>query len=261
MSQEVSSARIKLKFLGTGGSFGVPMLGCGCKVCLSTDQRDKRLRTSVVVNVGGRSLLIDASPDLRAQGLAHRVERVDAVLFTHEHADHVGGIDDLRAFNIRQRGKLTCYGDARTLAVIRRRFDYIFSSIPPLGSRPRLDLCVVDGPFELYGQEVVPLEVFHGEQTITGYRIGGLGYITDASRLPSETVQAVRGVKVLALNALRHEPHPLHLSLEQAVDTAQLIGAERTYLIHLGHELEHEATSRLLPQGIELAYDGLTVEV
>jgi phosphoribosyl 1,2-cyclic phosphate phosphodiesterase len=253
--------RIKLKFLGTGGSFGIPMLACDCPVCLSPDPRDKRLRTSAVVQFRGRTLLIDASPDLRAQGLVHGVERVDAVLFTHDHADHIGGIDDLRAYNVRQRGKLSCYGDARTLAAIRKRFDYIFSSTPALGSRPRLDLCQVVGPFELWGQEILPLEVFHGEQTITGYRIGGLAYITDASGLPPQTVDAVRGVEVLALNALRHEPHPLHLSLEEAVETARRIGAGRTYLIHLGHELGHEATSSLLPPGIELAHDGLIVEV
>lgn len=253
-------APLTLKLLGTGGSFGVPMLACPCAVCASPDPRDKRLRTSALVTVNRRHLLIDASPDLRAQGIDHGVNRVDAVLFTHDHADHVGGIDDLRAYNLRQHGKLSCYGDARTLAAIRSRFDYIFSSEPALGSRPRLDLCELDGPITLWEQEIMPLRVMHGDQPITGYRIGGLAYITDASSLPEETIDAVRGVNVLVLNALRHEPHPLHLSLEEAIEMARRIGAKRTYLIHLGHELEHEGTSRLLPESIELAYDGLTIE-
>lgn len=237
------------------------MLGCGCGVCSSPNPYNKRLRTSAALEVNGRTLLIDASPDLRSQALEHRVDRVDAVLFTHDHADHIGGIDDLRAYNVRQQGKLVCYGDGRTLKAIRSRFDYIFSSVPPQGSRPRLDLCEVEGPFELWGQDVVPLEVLHGEQVITGYRFGPLAYITDASRLPEKTVESVRGVRVLTLNALRHEPHPMHLSLDEAIETARRIGAERTYLLHLGHELEHESTNRILPEGIEMAYDGLVIEL
>ncbi|MBA2362666.1 MAG: MBL fold metallo-hydrolase [Chloroflexia bacterium] len=256
----MTDARLTLRFLGTGGSFGVPMLACPCAVCASPDSRDKRLRTSALVTVNDQRLLIDASPDLRAQGIEHGVNRVDAVLFTHDHADHVGGIDDLRAYNLRQDGKLSCYGDARTLAAIQSRFDYIFSSRPALGSRPQLDLCEINGPFTLWGQEITPLQVMHGEQPITGYRIGDLAYITDASSLPEETVAAVRGVNVLALNALRHEPHPLHLSLDEAIEMARRIGAKRTYFMHLGHELEHEGTSRLLPEGIKLAYDGLKIE-
>lgn len=252
---------ITLTLLGTGGSFGVPMLGCRCAVCTSPDPRDKRLRTSATVEMDGRVILIDASPDLRAQGLLHGVDRVDAVLFTHDHADHVGGIDDLRAFNLRRPGKLVCYGDARTLDAIRRRYDYIFSSEPALGSRPRLELCEITGPWEMWGREVVPLEVMHGQQAITGYTFGPLAYITDASSLPEATVEAVHGAEVLVLNALRQEPHPMHMSLDEAVAMARRIGAKQTYLIHLGHEVEHASTSCELPPGVALAYDGLTVEV
>lgn len=252
---------LRLTLLGTGGSFGVPMIGCSCAVCTSSDPRDERLRTSALLEVGERGVLIDTSPDLRTQALRHGVERVDAVLFTHDHADHVGGLDDLRAYNLKQGGKLLCYADARTLEAIRRRYSYIFSSEPALGSRPRLDLCDIDGPFALWGQSVVPLTVLHGETPITGYRFGPIGYVTDASAVPDETVEALRGVRVLLLNALRHEPHPLHLSLSESIEVARRIGAERTYLIHLGHELEHEATSRMLPPGVELAVDGLVLEV
>ncbi len=261
MSDEIGGGRIRLTFLGTGGSFGVPMLACGCATCSSPNPRNKRLRTSALVQIGARNLLIDTSPDLRAQALAHDIRRMDAVLFTHDHADHVGGLDDLRAYNIRQKGKLPCYGNAEVLGSIRHRFGYIFSSEPALGSRPRLDLCELDGPFRLWGQEIVPLDVLHGNDQITGYRIGPLGYITDASALPDNTLEAVAGVRVLALNALRHEPHPLHLSLDEALETVVRVGAEQTYLIHLGHELEHEATNALLPEGIQLAYDGLVVEL
>lgn len=261
MNDLSADSRIRLTFLGTGGSFGVPMLGCACAVCTSTNLRNKRLRTSVLLELRGRNLLIDASTDLRTQGLKHGVDRLDAVLFTHDHADHTLGLDDLRAYNLRSRGKLPCYGDAQTLESLRRRFEYIFSSTPALGSRPRLELCEVDAQLDLWGQRIVPLEVFHGTQAITGYRIGPLAYITDASDLPDETIAAVRGARVLVLNALRHEPHPLHFSLEQAVEMAGRIRAERTYLIHLGHELEHEATNRLLPANIQLAYDGLVLDL
>lgn len=252
---------VRLTFLGTGGSFGVPMLGCGCAVCRSSDPRDRRLRTSALVELGESRVLIDASPDLREQALAHGVERVDAVLFTHDHADHIGGIDDLRAYNIRQRGPIHCFGDGPTLDGIRARFDYIFSAVPPQGSRPRLSLCALDGPFEIGGRRVLPLRVLHGRREITGYRFGDLAYITDASALPPETWEAVRGVRALVLNALRREPHPLHFSLEESVETARRIGAERTCLVHTGHELGYRETSPLLPEGIELAYDGLVLEV
>ncbi len=250
---------IRLTFLGTGGSFGVPMLGCHCAVCRSSSPYNRRTRTSALLEFDGRSVLIDASPDLRSQALERGVERVDAVLFTHDHADHVGGLDDLRAFNLRQRQALPCYGRPDTLEAIRARFSYIFSSAPALGSRPRLELREVSGPFELWGRMIQPLDVLHGHHLITGYRVGDLAYVTDASGLPEDTYRALEGVRVLALNALRQEPHVLHFGLEQAVETARRIGAERTYLIHMGHELEHESTNAALPPGIELAYDGLSV--
>lgn len=169
MSPNPSAGGVSLTFLGTGGSFGVPMLACRCGVCASPNPRNKRLRTSALVKIGQHNLLIDTLTDLRAQGLTHGVDRVDAVLYTHDHADHTLGLDDLRAYNIRQREKLPCYGDAGTLAAIRNRFSYIFSSEPALGSRPRLDLCEIGGPLELWGQEIFPLEVIHGDRVINGY--------------------------------------------------------------------------------------------
>lgn len=258
---ERSSEGIKLTFLGTGGSFGVPMIGCRCHVCRSSDPRNKRLRTSALLEFHGRNVLIDTSPDMRQQALTHGVDRLDAVLYTHEHADHVGGVDDLRAYNLRQQGELPCYANERTLKSLRSRFGYIFSSEPSLGSRPRLELCELYGPFSLWGQGIVPLDVWHGKDIITGYRAGPLAYITDASDLPRGTIEAIRDVPVLVLNALRHEPHPMHLALEQAVSMARRVGAGRTYLIHLGHELEYEATNRLLPPDIRLAYDGLILRL
>ncbi|MEJ7654901.1 MAG: MBL fold metallo-hydrolase, partial [Chloroflexia bacterium] len=183
--------------------------------CTSDDPRDNRLRTSALLSFDGRNVLIDASPDLRTQALTYGISTLDAVLCTHDHADHTFGVDDLRAYNLRRRGRLPCYGDAATLASIRERFNYIFSSTPALGSRPRLDLCEVDGPFDLWGRTIIPLDVYHGDQTITSYRIGDFGYVTDASALPDVTIETLRGVRYLALNALRHEPHPLHLNLRR----------------------------------------------
>lgn len=256
-----SSPRMRVRFLGTGGSFGIPMVGCSCAVCTSTDPRNQRLRTSALVEIDDHNVLIDTSPDLRTQALMYGVRRVDAVLYTHDHADHTAGVDDLRVFSMRGGVSLQCYGYADALDAIRRRFSYIFSAEPPPGSRPRLELCPVRKPFQLWGEQVMPLDVYHGQQTIAGYRIGDLGYVTDASGLPYRSVEMLRGVRVLALNALRYQPHPMHLSLGQAVELASEIGAESTYFIHMGHELDHAATEARLPDGMHLAYDGLVLDL
>lgn len=255
------NSQVRLTFLGTGGSFGVPMLGCHCDVCTSTLPENKRLRTSALVEVGEAKLLMDTGPDLRSQCLRYGVEQVDAVLFTHDHMDHIAGLDDVRAFNIRQRSPLPCFGSEETLSAVRSRYEYVFSSIPAQGSRPRLELRRIDGPFDVGGERIYPLKIYHGSTTITGYRVGPLAYITDASRIPDETLGQLDGVKLLVLNALRQEPHPMHFSLDQAVEMARRIGAERTWLVHMGHEVEHVSTNKLLPSDIQLAYDGLVVDV
>jgi len=250
---------VKLTFLGTGASFGVPMLGCKCRVCRSNNPRNKRTRTSALISVDGHNILIDASPDFRCQALINNVDSLDAVLFTHSHADHTFGIDDLRAFSLRE--PITCYGDESTVEAIRRRFDYIFSPTPHLGSRPKLRLHSIKNNFRVSGLEFVPLPIRHGLDCITAYMFEGIAYITDASEIPEVTLQRIKSVDVLVLNALRFEPHAMHLGLWQAVDLAKTVGAERTYLVHLGHDLDYDEVSSMLPDGVQLAYDGLQIEV
>lgn len=209
----------------------------------------------------GKNVLIDTSTDLRAQALRNGVERIDAVLFTHPHADHIHGIDDLRAFNTAQKGPIPCYGSYTTIERIRVMFDYIFRDDVRDGWKPNLTTTVVDGPFSLFGIEIAPIEISHGSATIFGYRVGKLAYLTDCSGIPPASIERLTGVELLILGALRHKPHPTHFSIEQAVQASIMISPKRTILTHLGHNLDYEKDDSLLPEGIELAYDGLVVEL
>ena len=256
---------MKLTFLGTGTSFGVPQVGCGCVVCGSTDPRDKRSRVGAFVESGEFKLLIDTPPELRLQLLAARVDRVDAVLFTHDHADHTHGIDDVRAITLRG-AVLPMYGPAEALAALMHRFPYIFDTelkpIPgtskPEGSARALE---VDVPVRIGPLDVTPVEVPHGRARVFGYRIGPLAYVTDAKSLPEAALARLRGADVLVLNALFRRSHPTHLSVSEAVATARLVGARRTFLTHLTHETAHAELEAELPPDIRPAYDGLTVEI
>ncbi len=251
---------MKIIILGCGTSTGVPVIGCHCQTCSSSSPRNKRTRSSILIQENGRNVLIDTSTDLRAQALASGIERIDAVLFTHPHADHIHGIDDLRAFNTSQRGPIPCYGSDTTIGRIRVMFDYIFREDSRDGWKPNLTTTVVDGPFSIFGMVIAPIEVSHGSATIFGYRVGKLAYLTDCSGIPPESIERLKGVELLILGALRHKPHPTHFSIEQAVQASRMIGPKRTILTHLGHNLDYEKDNSLLPEGIELAYDGLTVE-
>lgn len=260
---------MRLTFLGTGTSFGVPVIGCTCAVCTSADPRDQRTRHAVVVESddGTRRILVDTPPELRLQLVRAGIARIDAVWFTHCHADHVHGIDDLRAFAMRPEYPLTAYADPECARVLTRKFDYIFdASLRPLPgtSKPELHLEVYHDlqPVQVAGFDVLPLAVPHGTVQAYGFRIGDLGYITDAKSLPDHVVDALRGVKVLVLNALwKGKPHPTHLTVEEAVATAAEIGAERTFLTHLSHRVRHAELVDSLPPGVEPAYDGLTIEI
>jgi phosphoribosyl 1,2-cyclic phosphate phosphodiesterase len=257
---------VQLTFLGTGTSFGVPQVGCGCRTCQSTDPRDRRMRSSVLVEDQGRRVLIDTGPELRLQLIAAGVTRLDAVLYTHSHADHVHGIDDLRALSMRLRGEgLPVYGPAATLDEIRERFAYIFDGAParPGTSKPqlRLEPLTAECPAAVGGLTVLPIALPHGDQVVFGYRFGRLAYLTDVKAVPPAARDLLSGLDVLVLNALLPRPHPLHLSIEEAVATAQALGARRTLLTHLAHEVPHAALAATLPDGIEPAYDGLVVEV
>jgi phosphoribosyl 1,2-cyclic phosphate phosphodiesterase len=258
---------MKLSFLGTGTSFGVPQLGCRCEVCRSSDPRDKRTRCAAVVETsGGTRLLIDTPPELRLQLVAAGIDRIDAVLFTHDHADHTHGIDDLRAISVRRHGPLPMYGSRDTLDSLARKFVYIFDDTvraAPGTSKPeaRANILLPGVATVIGDAEVLPLEVPHGPTSVFGYRIGPLGYVTDAKALPDEVTTSLSGVRVLVLNALFHTEHPTHMSIPEAVRAAQTIGAERTYLTHLTHDNFHADLEAELPRGITPAFDGLTVRV
>lgn len=256
---------MRLVFLGTGTSYGVPQIGCACRTCTSSDPRDKRTRAAVLIEAGGRRLLIDTPPELRLQLVAAGVASVDAVLFTHAHADHVHGIDDLRAISVRARGRLAVYGGAATLAELARRFGYMFdpAPAPPGTSRPELTARALepDRETEVAGLPVRALELPHGGDTVFGYRVGPVAYVTDAKAVPEAVRARLAGLDVLVLNALLPRPHPLHLSIPEAVDTAQRIGARRTFLTHLTHDAPHAELAARLPPGIAPAYDGLVIEV
>jgi phosphoribosyl 1,2-cyclic phosphate phosphodiesterase len=262
---------VRVTFLGTGTSTGVPAIGCDCAVCTSLDPRDRRTRPSLLIELnaaapsafGGavRYILVDTSTDLRAQALARNVRRVDAILFTHSHADHVLGLDEVRRYNYMQGGPIPCFADAGTLADLRQMFGYIFRPPPAAGGGvPRLSLFTIEGAFSLGGVEVVPVPIMHGPWPILGFRIGGFAYLTDCNAIPAASWPLLDGVRTLVLDALRDSPHSTHFSVEQALAVISRLAPERAYLTHIAHDLPHAATCARLPAGVELAYDGLVLD-
>lgn len=239
------------------------MIGCDCETCRSTDPRDKRWRPSVYVETDdGQAVLVDAGPDLRAQALRHDIRRIDALLFTHGHSDHIIGLDDLRRYNAIQKRPMSCYGDAHTLWDVRRMFAYVFDPATPKGGGlPQLELFTIGGPFCVGRQEIVPVPIFHGERAILGFRFGRFAYLTDCSRIPADSWLLLEGLDLLVLDALREKPHPTHFSIAEAVDAARRIASRRTCFTHMTHDLRHEPTCARLPDGMELAYDGLTIDI
>lgn len=255
------------------------MIGCRCAVCCSTDPRDHRTRPSILVEISGdhrpadgirespvanavRNILVDTSTDLRAQALAHGVTRVDAILFTHSHADHVLGLDEVRRYNVIQKSAIPCYADARTLDDIRQTFGYIFNKTTIAGGGiPQISLSRIVGPFTLGGIEVLPVPIFHGPRLILGFRFGPFAYLTDCSRIPDESWALIEGVDTLVIDALRDRPHPTHFSVSEAVQAVERIGPTRAYFTHICHDLPHAATCARLPPGVELAYDGLVLTI
>ncbi len=252
---------MRVTFLGTGTSTGVPVVACRCRVCTSEDPRNRRLRPSILLEWEERKVLVDSSTDFRQQALLHRIDRLDAVLYTHCHADHVMGLDDLRIYNFRQRESLPVYGSPATLADLRRTFWYAFADTQEGGGKPQLDLRPVEGTFEIFGRRIEPIPLWHGLLPVTGYRIGGFAYCTDCNRIPPESMRALSSLEVLVLDALRHTPHSTHFTLAQSLAVLETLRPREAWLIHMGHELDHAETERSLPPAVKLAYDGLVLEI
>ncbi len=252
---------MKVTFLGTGTSHGVPMIGCDCPVCRSSDPHDQRTRSSVLIEINGRSLVIDTTPEFRVQVLRENVRCIDAVLFTHAHADHVFGLDDVRRFNEMSGRAMHCHGSADTLATLRRAFEYVFVPTQLGGGKPSLELVQVDGPFEAAGVSVTPVPIFHGELPILGYRIDDLAYVTDCSAIPDSSLDLLHDLDTLVLGVLRHEPHETHFCLSEGVEIVERLRPRRAYFTHIAHKLGHQATNACLPEGVRLAWDGLQLSL
>jgi phosphoribosyl 1,2-cyclic phosphate phosphodiesterase len=253
---------VRITFLGTGTSHGVPMIGCDCATCRSSDPHDARLRPSIFVDTAGAKVLVDTGPDLRAQALRHNLRQVDAILFTHGHADHILGLDDVRRFNAMMKRAMPCHGDAQTLQDVRKTFHYVFDpGTPKGGGIPDVDLQEIRGAFRIGDLDVQPIPLWHGSQPILGFRFGGFAYLTDCNRLDDQAWPLLQGLDVLVLDALRVRPHPTHFSLDEAIDVASRLAAGRTFFTHMCHDLPHEATNARLPRGMALAHDGLVVDV
>lgn len=252
---------LRFTMLGSGTSSGVPVIGCGCAVCTSSDPRNRRMRPGALLELERGSIVIDTSQDFREQALRFGVRRVDAVLYTHQHADHVFGLDDLRIFNFRQRASIPCFGSARTIARLREIFTYVFDDSPEGGGKPKLDLHAVREPFDLLGERVVPVPVMHGDMEVFGYRVGRFACVTDVSFIPEESFALLDGIDLLVLSALRYTPHPTHFSVTEAIAAARRIGARRTLFTHIAHDIDHARLEAELPAGIEIGHDGLVVEV
>lgn len=258
----------QLTFLGTGTSMGVPTLGCGCAVCTSVDPRDRRLRPSLLLRWNHdsreRVVLIDTGPDFREQALRSHLTRVDAVLYTHGHADHVLGLDDLRPLSFvvnRESGPIPLYASPETREVLERVFDYTFAADATYPTRARVRIEPLRDHVTVHGVEFIRVPVQHGRIEIAGFRFGRAAYLTDANTIPEASFPLLEGLDLLIVSALRHQPHPSHATIDQAVEWAKRIGAKHTWFTHMSHELGHEETNRTLPAGIELAYDGLTLPV
>jgi phosphoribosyl 1,2-cyclic phosphate phosphodiesterase len=256
----LNDSDLKITFLGTGTSQGVPVITCNCEVCQSDDHRNNRLRVSILIETADKTIVIDSGPDFRYQMLRAKVKDLDAILFTHEHKDHVAGLDDIRPFNYLLHKNIDIFATTGVQEALKREFSYIFSEVKYPGL-PQIELHTIDqDPFFIGQTEIIPLAIMHYKLPILGFRIGDFTYITDAKTISNETIEKVRGTKILIINALQRQPHISHFTLDEAIDFAQKIGAEQTYFTHISHNLGlHEEVEKELPAGMKLAYDGLTL--
>lgn len=247
--------------LGSATSTGVPIIGCGCPVCTSSNPKNRRTRSSVFVETHGKNILIDTAPDLRFQALKHSITRLDAVLYTHSHADHTHGIDELRTYNFVNKMVIPCYGSHQTIENITTNFKYIFDDSYAAGGKPKLQMTFITEDFDFHGIRITPVEINHANWIIFGYRIGEMAYLTDCSGIPEESMKKLQGLHLLIIGALRYNPHPAHFNVEQAVNVILKIKPKFAVFTHMGHEIEYEELSRRLPEGIMPGYDGMEFEL
>ena len=247
---------MKFTILGSGTSTGVPMVGCKCRVCSSGDPRDRRTRASLLIRHNSKNILLDTSTDLRRQALREGISRVDAVLFTHAHADHVNGIDDLRGFHFLHKEVVPCFASSATLDILKTGFSYIFNEYHGSGYTPLLQPSEISGPFELFGLTIIPIPLEHGKTSALGYRVGNVAYLTDCSAIPQGSIPLLTGLNVLIIDGLRWSPHPFHFNIEAAIAASQQLNPRRTILTHLTHEVAYADRTKL-PPGVEFAYDGM----
>ncbi len=250
---------MKVTVLGSGTSTGVPVIGCNCRVCTSKNPKNKRLRASIIVENNEENILVDTSIDLRAQCLAYKIKRIDAVLYTHTHADHLYGVDELRIFNFIQHRKIPIYGSEETIESIKRTFPYLFTDVFYGGGKPYLIPNIIDGNLELSGIKITPVEIMHGDLPIFGYRFSNFAYVTDVSEIPDESMNLLRDLEVLMIGALRYEPHPTHFTIEEALKVIEELKPRNAYLTHLGHSVDHDELEKSLPKNVAPAYDGLEI--
>jgi len=254
-------ASLQLTVLGSGTSMGVPTLGCHCAVCESADPHDQRTRPSVLLSFNERNVVIDTTPDFRYQAMRAHIDRLDAVIYTHGHADHVMGLDDIRPYNLKQKALVPIYAARDTLAILRRQFAYIFEEAQPGSTLPLIDLREIDGPFDLFGMNVVPIPAMHGIQPVLGFRLGRAAYLTDFSSVPDSSKALLRGLDDFILDALRYVPHPTHSTVAQSLALVEELKPKRAWFTHICHDLGHAQTNAKLPANVRLAYDGLQFEV
>ena len=253
--------RVELTVLGSGTSMGVPTIACPCRVCRSTDAHDQRTRPSILLRYNGRAVVIDTGPDFRSQAIRAGMDRLDAVLYTHSHADHILGLDDIRPFTVAEGKVIPLYGNGPAIHGVRRVFQYIFDGNYPYGGVPLVRDHVITGPVELFGLEFEPIKVIHGRMEVLGFRFGSAAYLTDYNHIPEASLQQLKGVETLFLDALRHEEHPTHMTVAQALEQADKICPRQAFLTHIAHDLGHEETNATLPENVSLCYDGMQLEM
>jgi phosphoribosyl 1,2-cyclic phosphate phosphodiesterase len=250
----------RLTVLGSGTSMGVPTIGCDCAVCHSKDPHDRRTRPSILLEYGGRTVIIDTTPDFREQAIRENLRRLDAVLYTHAHADHILGLDDLRPLSYGRPEKIPLYAQPEAAALLRNMFRYIFEGNYKFGGLAQVELKIIDGPVELFGARFAPVRVLHGDAEIVGFRFGSAAYLTDHSAIPQESFAALQNLDVLFLDALRYKPHPTHSTVDASLAIVERVKPKRAFFTHICHDLPHEETNRTLPPNVRLSYDGMKLD-